>query len=111
MAVEPKDPPRRGVAHSDDLGQPSFTDQVVLAVGQRLAERRAAPVHVVAASAGCELRHSGCLARLGVQLEDQGAVVLVVPDQRVQRALRALSQGSRTIGSQPGELALDGGRQ
>src|SRR6478735_4905956 len=111
-AVEPQDPPRRGVTDGDDLGQPASSRRPVVNAVEALGEGLPAPAHVVAAAAGGELRHTGRLPRLGVELEDQRAVILVVADQRVQRGFGTLPNGGRTVGGKARELALDrGGEQ
>ena len=100
-AVEPEDPPGRGVADGHYLREPSLAGRRCPRGGASPGERVAAPAHVVRPAPCGQFRYAGRLVRLGVQLQDQGAVLLVVANQRVQRALRTW-RPSRPPGRRPG---------
>lgn len=72
-AVEPENPPRRGVTERDDLGEPPLARGTVHVTPQRLRERLATPPQVIRTAARRQLRYAGRLMCLGVQLQDQGA--------------------------------------
>lgn len=108
--VEAQDGPRSRVAHRHDLRQSSLAQRVVERAIHRIdGERAAAPGHVVRATTARELDQTLDLIGLGVGLENQRPIDLVVIGERLDGVAGGSPGDGGPVRGDPAELTLDRG--